>query len=174
MLFANQSCSVLVATDVAARGIDIQSLGAVINVDVSRDTEVHVHRVGRTGRAGEQGLALTLVAPNEKRYVRFIEEYQHQEAQWQTLSSLEENTSHLEAPMISLCISGGKKDKLRPGDILGALTGEVGLKKEQIGKINVFEFQSYVAIERDHAQRALQRLANCNIKGRQFKVREIT
>jgi ATP-independent RNA helicase DbpA len=174
VLFANQSCSVLVATDVAARGIDIQSLGAVINVDVSKDTEVHIHRVGRTGRAGENGLALTLVAPNEKKWVRLIEEYQNQTAYWESLSDLNVNVEHLEAPMVSLCISGGKKDKLRPGDLLGALTGDVGLSKAQVGKINVFEFLTYVAIERSVAQSALKKLSLCNIKGRQFKVREIT
>lgn len=174
VLFANQSCSVLVATDVAARGIDIQSLGAVINVDVSKDTEVHIHRIGRTGRAGESGLALTLVAPNEKKWVRLIEEYQNQPAVWQELTSFDSPNEHLQAPMITLCISGGKKDKLRPGDLLGALTGDVGLAKNQVGKINVFEFQTYVAIERSVAQRTLQKLSLCNIKGRQFKVREIT
>jgi ATP-independent RNA helicase DbpA len=177
VLFANQSCSVLVATDVAARGIDIQSLGAVINVDVSKDTEVHIHRIGRTGRAGESGLALSLVAPNEKKWVRLIEEYQNQSATWKALSELstpESEQVDLQAPMISLCISGGKKDKLRPGDILGALTGDVGLRKDQVGKINVFEFTSYVAVERNIAEHALLKLSLCKIKGRQFKIREIT
>jgi len=177
VLFANQSCSVLVATDVAARGIDIQSLGAVINVDVSKDTEVHIHRIGRTGRAGEHGLALSLVAPNEKKWVRLIEEYQNQSATWKALSELsatENEQVDLQAPMISLCISGGKKDKLRPGDILGALTGDVGLRKDQVGKINVFEFTSYVAVERNIAEHALLKLSLCKIKGRQFKIREIT
>lgn len=174
VLFANQSCSVLVATDVAARGIDIQSLGAVINVDVSKDTEVHIHRIGRTGRAGERGLALTLVAPNEKKWVRLIEEYQDQTAVWKSLTELELHQTDLQAPMISLCISGGKKDKLRPGDILGALTGDVGLRKDQVGKINVFEFMSYVAVERAIAEQALRELSSCKIKGRQFKIREIT
>lgn len=177
VLFANQSCSVLVATDVAARGIDIQSLGAVINVDVSKDTEVHIHRIGRTGRAGEHGLALSLVAPNEKKWVRLIEEYQNQSATWKALPELgatENEQVDLQAPMISLCISGGKKDKLRPGDILGALTGDVGLRKDQVGKINVFEFTSYVAVERNIAEHALLKLSLCKIKGRQFKIREIT
>jgi ATP-independent RNA helicase DbpA len=166
-----------VATDVAARGIDIQSLGAVINVDVSKDTEVHIHRIGRTGRAGERGLALSLVAPNEKKWVRLIEEYQNQSATWKALSELstpESKQVDLQAPMISLCISGGKKDKLRPGDILGALTGDVGLRKDQVGKINVFEFTSYVAVERNIAEHALLKLSLCKIKGRQFKIREIT
>lgn len=174
VLFANQSCSVLVATDVAARGIDIQSLGAVINADVSKDTEVHIHRIGRTGRAGERGLALTLATPNEKKWVRLIEEYQKREATWKMLAELDANSEHLIAPNISICISGGKKDKLRPGDLLGALTGDVGLRKDQVGKINVFEFNSYVAIERSVVDHALDKLSHCKIKGRQFKVREIT
>jgi ATP-independent RNA helicase DbpA len=174
VLFANQSCSVLVATDVAARGIDIQSLGAVINVDISKDTEVHVHRIGRTGRAGEQGLALSLVAPNEKKWVKLIEEYQNLPANWGSLDDLVIDESYsLQAPMITLCIMGGKKDKLRPGDVLGALTGEIGLQKSQVGKINVFEFMTYVAIARDVAQHALNQLNLTSIKGKEFKVREI-
>jgi ATP-dependent RNA helicase DbpA len=172
VLFANQSCSVLVATDVAARGLDITTLGAVINVDVSKDTEVHIHRVGRTGRAGEKGLALTLAAPNEKKWVKLIEDYQGAPAVWKHLADLETpEQPGLPAPMATLCILGGKKDKLRPGDLLGALTADLGLKKEQVGKINVFEFQTYVAIERSVAERTAQRLANANVKGRQFKVR---
>ena len=174
VLFANQSCSVLVATDVAARGIDIQSLGAVINVDISKDTEVHVHRIGRTGRAGEQGLALSLVAPNEKKWVKLIEEYQNIPANWADLNDLVIDEYHsLQAPMITLCIMGGKKDKLRPGDVLGALTGDIGLQKSQVGKINVFEFMTYVAIAREVAQHALNQLNLTSIKGKEFKVREI-
>ncbi|MQQ99598.1 ATP-dependent RNA helicase DbpA [Glaciimonas soli] len=170
--FANQSCSVLVATDVAARGLDIQSLDAVINVDVSKDTEVHIHRIGRTGRGHAQGLALNLCAPNEKKWVRLIEEYQNGPVTWFDLEALTPADGEaLPAPMVTLCIMGGKKDKLRPGDLLGALTGDVGLKKEQVGKINVFEFMTYVALERSIAQHAFRRLSSGNIKGRQFKMR---
>jgi ATP-independent RNA helicase DbpA len=175
--FANQSCSVLVATDVAARGLDIQTLGAVINVDVSKDTEVHIHRVGRTGRAGEKGLALSLATPGEKKWVKLIEDYQGEKVSWHDINELNEldhqPRSHLAAPMQSICIMGGKKDKLRPGDLLGALTGDVGLSKEQVGKINVFEFMTYVAISRDIAPTALDKLSRSNIKGRQFRMRLI-
>ncbi len=174
VLFANQSCSVLVATDVAARGLDIQSLGAVINVDVSKDTEVHIHRIGRTGRGQDKGLALSLCAPNEKKWVRLIEEYQHKPAQWFDLKSAEPAMgADLHAPMVTLCIMGGKKDKLRPGDLLGALTGDVGLTKDQVGKINVFEFMTYVALDRRVADQAYASLSNGNIKGRNFKMRFI-
>ncbi|MBR7798842.1 ATP-dependent RNA helicase DbpA [Undibacterium fentianense] len=174
ILFANQSCSVLVATDVAARGIDIQALGAVINVDVSKDAEVHVHRIGRTGRAGERGLALTLATSSERKWVKLIEDYQNQAANWQQLEDLSTKHIALTAPMITVCISGGKKDKLRPGDILGALTGDVGLSKDQVGKIHILEFISYVAVKREVIDIVLNKLSRCNIKGRQFKIREVT
>ncbi|MCH8618341.1 ATP-dependent RNA helicase DbpA [Undibacterium sp. TS12] len=170
--FANQSCSVLVATDVAARGLDIQTLGAVINVDVSKDTEVHIHRIGRTGRAGEKGLALSLSTPGEKKWVKLIEEYQGEPANWGDIHALEAGpVKDLQAPMMTICIMGGKKDKLRPGDLLGALTADLGLKKEQVGKINVSEFVTYVAIDRHVAEKTVDRLSRTNIKGRQFRMR---
>jgi ATP-independent RNA helicase DbpA len=180
VLFSNQSCSVLVATDVAARGLDIQSLGAVINVDVSKDAEVHIHRIGRTGRSTERGLALSLCAPNEKKWVKQIEQYQKTPAAWFDLSDMAADAAIANpAPMQTLCIQGGKKDKLRPGDLLGALTGDAGLTKEQVGKINVFEFLTYVALERSVAAQAVQKLNGGNplgrefgsIKGRSFKMR---
>ena len=172
VLFANGSCSVLVATDVAARGLDIQTLEAVINVDVSKDTEVHIHRVGRTGRGAARGLALSLCAPNEKKWVKLIEDYQHGPVSWFDLDTLEAaGGAALQAPMVTLCIMGGKKDKLRPGDLLGALTGDVGLTKDQVGKINVFEFMTYVALDRRIADMAFARLSAGNIKGRSFKMR---
>ncbi len=187
VLFANRSCSVLVATDVAARGLDIQSLDAVINVDVSKDTEVHIHRIGRTGRGHEKGLALSLCAPNEKKWVKLIEQYQNGPVEWHKLDELPATDATADqataqaAPMVTLCIMGGKKDKLRPGDLLGALTGDAGLTKEQVGKINVFEFMTYVALERKAAQGAYARLSQGNplgkdfgnIKGRSFKMRFI-
>lgn len=171
--FANQSCSILVATDVAARGLDIAALDAVINVDVSRDTEVHIHRIGRTGRGSEKGLALSLAAANEKKWVQLIEQYQQTKAEWHKLDELVSSTDELLAPpMVTLCIAGGRKDKLRPGDILGALTGDGGLISAQVGKINVFEFFSYVALGRQVAEQALRKLGG-NIKGRSFKMRFI-
>jgi ATP-independent RNA helicase DbpA len=181
ILFANRSCTVLVATDVAARGIDIAGLELVINVDVSKDPEVHVHRVGRTGRAGESGLAVTLSAPNEKKFVKLIEQMQGQSAEWYEFDAGDDDSPADPAPMLTLCISGGKKDKLRAGDLLGALTGDAGLIKEQVGKINILEFNSYVALDRRVAYEAFERLNGGNplggdfgtIKGRNFKMRFI-
>ncbi|CCJ51301.1 ATP-dependent RNA helicase DbpA [Bordetella parapertussis] len=167
--FANQSCAVLVATDVAARGLDIQNLGAVINVDVTKDTEVHVHRIGR---GDQKGLALSLCSPEEMRWANLIEQYQGAPLKWADLGSLRPKSDRpLRAPMITLCIQGGKKDKLRPGDLLGALTGDGGLAFEQVGKINITEFNAYVALDRQVAKQAFARLSNSNIKGRRFRMR---
>jgi ATP-independent RNA helicase DbpA len=184
VLFSNRSCSILIATDVAARGLDIANLAAVINADVSRDTEVHIHRIGRTGRGGEKGLSLTLCAPNEKKWVKLIEDYQGGDpVEWHNLDELQESEdAHAEpAPMLTLCIAGGKKEKLRAGDVLGALCGDGGLVKEQVGKITVTEFQTYVALDRRIAHDAYARLKAAStmpgdfgsFKGRNFKMRFI-
>ncbi|WP_271410245.1 ATP-dependent RNA helicase DbpA [Pseudomonas sp. Q1-7] len=173
-LFANQSCSVLVATDVAARGLDIAALEAVINVELSRDPEVHIHRVGRSGRAGEKGLALSLVAPAEASRAQAIEDLQQAPLNWQRLDELiVKNREPLLPPMATLCINGGRKEKLRPGDIVGALTGEAGIPGSQVGKIAIFDFQAFVAVERGIAKQALKRLSEGKIKGRSYKVRII-
>ena len=170
--FANQSCAVLVATDVASRGLDIQNLEVVINVDVTKDAEVHVHRVGRSGRGDQKGLALNLVSGSEMRWVKLIEEYQGGEVKWGHIKSLRpKSTDPLEAPMMTLQIQGGKKDKLRPGDLLGALTRDVGLKGDQVGKIAITEFYSYVALDRRIARKYFDKIANSNIKGRHFRMR---
>jgi len=170
--FANKSASVLVATDVAARGIDIKELSAVINFELTRDPEVHIHRIGRTGRAGAQGLALSLVTAAETRRVAAIEDYLGAEVARAELEALNMPTSALpEAPMVTLCIEGGRKNKMRPGDILGALTGEAGIPADEVGKINVFDFHTYVAIRRASAKLALARLGANKIKGRFYKVR---
>ncbi|OZI38484.1 ATP-dependent RNA helicase DbpA [Bordetella genomosp. 10] len=170
--FANRSCAVLVATDVAARGLDIQNLGAVINVDVTKDTEVHVHRIGRSGRGDQKGLALSLCSPEEMRWANLIEEYQGAPLKWADIKSLRPKADRpLRAPMVTLCIQGGKKDKLRPGDLLGALTGDGGLAFEQVGKINITEFNAYVALDRQIAKQAFSRISGSNIKGRRFRMR---
>lgn len=173
--FANKSVSILVATDVAARGIDIKELTAVINYELTRDPEVHVHRIGRTGRAGEQGLALSLVTPADNRRAAAIEDYLGDTVPRAELDTLAmPSTVTLQAPMMTLCIDGGRKNKMRPGDILGALTGDAGIPAGEVGKINVFDFHTYVAIRRASANLALARLRENKIKGRFFKIRKFS
>jgi len=169
--FANGSCPLLVATDVAARGLDIKSLEAVINVEMAFDPEVHVHRIGRTGRAGQEGLALSLCAPAEAHRVNAVEAYQKLKVEWQPLPAVTDPAPPAPPRMVTLNIAGGRKDKLRPGDILGALTGEAGLAGAQIGKIDIFDLQAFVAVERGVASAALKGLGK--IKGRAFKVRRL-
>jgi ATP-independent RNA helicase DbpA len=171
-MFANRSTSVLVATDVAARGLDIDALDMVINVELARDSEIHIHRVGRTGRAGESGVAISLVAPGEAHRAQAIEQLQKSPLNWAPLSELvAKGGAPLLPPMSTLLIGAGRKDKVRPGDILGALTGDAGIAGTQVGKIAIFDFQAYVAVERDVAKQAVQRLNSGKIKGRSLKVR---
>ena len=171
-MFANRSTSVLVATDVAARGLDIDALDMVINVELARDSEIHIHRVGRTGRAGESGVAISLVAPAEAHRAQAIEQLQKAPLNWAPLSELvSKGGAPLLPPMSTLLIGAGRKDKVRPGDILGALTGDAGIPGTQVGKIAIFDFQAYVAVDRDVAKQAVQRLNSGKIKGRSLKVR---
>ena len=170
--FANKSASILVATDVAARGIDIKELTAVIIYELSRDPQVHIHRIGRTGRAGEVGLAISLVTAAESRRVAAIEDSLGETIARADLEALTmPSSAALEAPMVTLCIDGGRKNKVRPGDILGALTGEAGIPGSEVGKINIFDFHTYVAIRRASARLALTRLGANKIKGRFYKIR---
>jgi ATP-independent RNA helicase DbpA len=172
--FANGSCRVLVATDVAARGLDIADLAAVISYELPNDPDAHLHRVGRTGRAGRSGLALHLVTHRERSRVAALEA---RLAAPISVSKLPLPARIEDRPVVpthvTLCIDGGRRDKLRPGDLLGALTGDAGLPASAVGKISSFDTRSYVAIERQRAAAALKRLREGKIKGRNFRVRPI-
>ena len=171
--FANRSCSVLVATDVAARGLDIKELPAVVSYELPTDADAHVHRIGRTGRAGNSGLALSLVAAREINRVGIIESALGIKVRWGRVDLSQRVPKPAPPAMVTLAIDGGRQDKLRPGDIVGALTGEAGLRVEAIGKIDTFATRSYVAVRRDEASRALERLRAGRIKGRNFRVRRV-
>lgn len=166
--FANRSCSVLVATDVAARGLDIAQLEAVINVDVTPEPEIHIHRIGRTGRADQDGWALSLCSPSDRHRIITIAQMMRIEPEWHELSSLQnDDDSPLVPPMVTLQILGGRKEKIRPGDVLGALT------REQIGKITVTDQSTYVAVARNIARDAVRKLSEGKVKGKTVKVRAL-
>ncbi|MFC1567621.1 ATP-dependent RNA helicase DbpA [Pseudomonadota bacterium] len=170
--FANKSTSILVATDVAARGLDIDSLDAVINYHIAHDPEAHVHRIGRTGRAGSKGIACSLFSDKEELKMVMLADYLERKIEAEPLPPL----SVLEAPamkppMSTLQIGGGKKQKIRPGDILGALTGENGIAGKQVGKIHILDNWAYVAVSRDVVKVALKKLSDGKLKGRSFRVR---
>lgn len=170
--FANKSASVLVATDVAARGLDIDALDLVINYHIAHDTEVHVHRIGRTGRAGSKGVACSLYSDKEGYKVGLLGDYLGKFIESEALpSSSLLNEQPVQPLMVTLNIDGGKKQKLRPGDILGALTGKNGIAGAQVGKIHLFDNRAYVAVEQAVAKTALRKLNDGQLKGRSFRVR---
>lgn len=169
-MFANKSISILVATDVAARGLDVDSLDAVFNFELSRDPEVHVHRIGRTGRAGAKGKAFSFYNEKEAYRVARIEEYMDMDIRAAVLPEKPVERPFY-APMSTIQILGGKKAKVRAGDILGALTKEAGIEGKLIGKINIMPMVSYVAVDKTVAKRALKQLQEGRMKGRQFKAR---
>ena len=172
--FANQSCSLLVATDVAARGIDVKELPAVINFDLAFDQDVHTHRIGRTGRAGKKGLALSITTVADAQRITAIEDNLTYPIQWGLAHELEQKESPIAKPeMITLCLLAGKKEKIRAGDILGALTKDAGLPGTMVGKIDITALYSYVAIHNSQADKAYQYLQNGTLKGRKIQVRKM-
>ncbi len=169
--FVNHSCNVLVASDVAARGLDVEDLTAVVNYELPTDTETYRHRIGRTARAGKHGLALSLVAPREVARAQALEAERGAPLNWSRAPLATARPAQLpQAAMTTLRIDGGKTDKLRPGDILGALTGEAGLSAAAIGKIAIHPTRSYVAVASAQVGKALSRLQAGKIKGRRFRV----
>ena len=172
--FANRSCSVLVASDVAARGLDVADLAAVVNYELPTDPDTYWHRIGRTGRAGKAGLALSLCAPREMGRADAIEAHLGAKLRWQRATPLAGKAKNVApAAMVTLRIDAGKTDKLRPGDIVGALTGDAGLPVAAVGKLDVVATRSYVAIARDKAGAALARLREGRIKGRRFRINRL-
>ena len=168
--FSNKSISILVATDVAARGLDVDNLDAVFNFELSRDPEVHVHRIGRTGRAGSKGVACSFFSEKEMYRVAQIDEYMDMPIEPSELPAKPVAKPYY-SNMVTIQIDGGKKAKLRAGDILGALTGQGGIEGKSVGKINLFPMRAYVAVEKSVAKKALRKIESGKMKGRQFRAR---
>ena len=171
--FANKSLSILVATDVAARGLDIDSLDLVVNYHLSRDPEIHTHRIGRTGRAGNTGLACSLFHGSEEYKIELLEAVVEQTLERTVVGLPDPGFRPAQPLMTTLQIDGGKKQKIRAGDILGALTGENGIEGNAVGKITISEMSAYVAIKRLFSKQALAILNGGKIKGRSFRARKI-
>ncbi|WP_351076563.1 ATP-dependent RNA helicase DbpA [Shewanella sp. CAL98-MNA-CIBAN-0140] len=168
--FANRSARILVATDVAARGLDIDELDAVFNYHIAYDTEVHIHRIGRTGRAGSSGAAYTLFGEEDGYKMAMIEEAMNKDVVSEPLPAMSVlNKQPLAAAMITIQIEGGKKQKIRPGDIVGALTGGNGLDFNDIGKIKVTDFRAYVAVKSNVSKQAMNIISKGKLKGRNYR-----
>ncbi|PTB87677.1 ATP-dependent RNA helicase DbpA [Pseudidiomarina aestuarii] len=171
--FTNGSARVLVATDVAARGLDIAELDLVISVHMAHDTDTHTHRIGRTGRAGAEGLAVTLIGPQDDYKLRILEDSFAEPIKLQPLPHSTVGRAPLQAELVTLQLSGGKKDKLRPGDIVGALTRDNKLTMADIGKIKVQSQWAFVAVKKSAAKHALALINNDKIKGKRFRARTL-
>lgn len=172
--FSHRSISILVATDVAARGLDIKDLPIIINYEVAFEPDVHIHRIGRTGRAGSKGLALTLTTPTDAERLCLIEQQMKIPLVWGKKDTLVPISTSVKLPeMVTLCLGAGRKEKIRPGDILGALIKDAGLLADNIGKIDVSTFCSYVAVRRSQVDKAYQYLQNGKLKGRKVTARRL-
>ncbi|PHQ92553.1 MAG: ATP-dependent RNA helicase DbpA [Sulfurimonas sp.] len=166
--FSNKSCPVLIATDVAARGLDIKELSMVVNFDMPHTVETYTHRIGRTARAGNEGIAISLYTENEREDSM---EYEDGKRSFEAASVLKKtNSFEMKPQFVTLVIEGGKKDKLRAGDVLGALTGDSGLNGSSIGKIDIYDRQAYVAIQREKINEAHKKLTSGKIKNKKFSV----
>ncbi|SFR51295.1 ATP-dependent RNA helicase DbpA [Pseudidiomarina maritima] len=171
--FSHGSARVLVATDVAARGLDIAELDMVISVNIAHDLDTHTHRIGRTGRAGAEGLAVTLVGAQDDYKLRLLEDDFAEPIRLQALPTAPSSSKPLQSDWVTLQLSGGKKDKLRPGDIVGALTRDNKLTVQQIGKIKVQSSWAFVTVASSAAKHALNLINNDKIKGKRFRARAL-
>ncbi len=171
--FRNNSCSILVATDVAARGLDIQGLPLVINYELAANRHMHIHRVGRTGRAGARGLAVSLVGSEDENRLEYVEKSLQKSLFWGEIKSLNPRGRVFKPDMVTLYISAGRKDKIRPGDILGSLTKDAGLSGETIGRIDIGPLYSYVAIHESCVDQAFDHFDGGRLKGRKVRVRKL-
>lgn len=169
--FTNNSLSVLVATDVAARGLDIDALDLVVNYHLSRDPEVHTHRIGRTGRAGNSGVACSLYDKHEEPRLAALET--GGSSKRMKAGQFDPTLPKPQPSMVTLQIDGGKKQKVRAGDILGALTSDKQLEGSMIGKINLQDNAAFIAVAKSMSKQALEILNKGKIKGRKFRARKV-
>jgi ATP-independent RNA helicase DbpA len=167
--FANGSARVLVATNVAARGLDIAELPLVIQAELSPDPTSYVHRIGRTGRAGRGGLAVSVVAGRREveRLERIEEHLGHRIERVQVGES--SSITALQPAYCTLMILSGRRDKLRKGDVLGALIKDAGLPADAIGRIDLNAHRCAVAVRVEHGDAALRFLQSARVKKRRVR-----
>ena len=174
MQFASDSLQVLVATDVAARGLDIDDVACVINYTVSEEPETHIHRIGRTARAGAKGMAITLVSEEEEHFLRKIEVLQESDIPLKGAQSLRFHKNKITQPEFTcISLSAGKKEKLRPGDLVGALTKDAGIPGDDLGKIAVQNSMSFVAVKARSVKKAMTQFREGKIKGKRIRAKKL-
>lgn len=184
----------LVATDVAARGIDIDSVSLVVNYDIPKESERYIHRIGRTGRVDKKGRAISFVTPYEGRFAREIEKRTGKNFTLLEKPSLEivndakqdflakatlqpdikqDKGAKFDKDIIKLHINAGKKTKMRPVDIVGTLCNIEGMTAIDIGVINILDISTYVEVLNNKGELVYQALQTKKIKGRVRKVSKV-
>jgi ATP-independent RNA helicase DbpA len=163
--FSNGSKRIMVATDVASRGLDIKDIEMVINYDLPFDEEVYTHRIGRTGRADATGTAISLFSSKDSEKCSYV-------LQKAKKGDLKELRVDAKFKMVSdydtLCLNGGKKTKLRAGDIIGTFCKEIGIEHSMIGKINITDTKSYIALHHTVVDEVFKALKKVKIKKKKY------
>ncbi|MFT6397864.1 MAG: ATP-independent RNA helicase DbpA [Bradymonadia bacterium] len=171
--FRNGTARVLVATNVAARGLDVEGIRLVINYELPRAPEIHVHRIGRTARAEASGEAVSLVVSGGQEVRRLKEIEKHMGAPIKRVPYDPSGTGKLDgwaSDWRTLVVLGGRRDKLRPGDLLGALTRGVGLKGAEVGMMVLTDKRAWIAVKASEAQKATEGLNRERIKKKRYRV----
>lgn len=171
--FANGSACILVATDVAARGLDISTVDAVFNYQLAHDADTHTHRIGRTGRAGQSGIALSLFTAADAGKLVALEDGLGVKIDSAELPVTDSTLTPAKPLMATLQLDAGKKHKIRAGDIVGALTASKQLTNDDLGKIQLHDIWSFVAVKRSAVKLAMQLLQQGKIKGKSVRARAL-
>jgi ATP-independent RNA helicase DbpA len=163
--FSNRSIPILVATDIASRGLDIDDVNLVVNYDLPDKPENYTHRIGRTGRLDAKGIAISIYQIEQKDKLNFIAPKVIKKSFENRIKKLPIQTS-----LVTLVIAGGKQQKVRKGDILGTLCKDLNINSSHIGNINITPKVSFVAIDKDIFIKVLKNVERIKIKGKRFKV----
>ena len=163
--FSNGSKRIMVATDVASRGLDIKDIEMVINYDLPFDEEVYTHRIGRTGRADATGIAISLFSSKDSEKCSYV----LQKAKKKEMKDLRVDAKFkMLSDYDTLCLNGGKKTKLRAGDIIGTFCKEIGIENSMIGKINITDTKSYIALHHTVVDKVFKALKKVKIKKKKY------
>ena len=168
VLFSNKSYKILISSDVASRGLDIEQVDLVINYNLPRDTEFYTHRIGRTGRNNKEGVSVSLIDDMQKPYIDLYNE----KAKLETLEQAKQKYND-SADYETYIIYGGKKQKIRKGDIVGSFINEFNLDSKSLGQIDLKERASFIAIQKEHIKN-IKAKSQLKIKGKFFRYEKIS
>ena len=182
----------LVATDVAARGLDITGVSHVVNYDVPNSPDVYVHRIGRTGRAGESGRAITLITPKQRRELEAIERHAKTEIEeWSEQARAEPKPSERRpreretrrprhtkphsrdgVPYVKLVVGAGRQDGLEPADVVRAVVDHTHLENADVRNVRVLERFAFVDVPKDRAGEVIEKVSGTRVRGAELRLEE--